>query len=98
LPPVLVVDDERNMRASIQDILDGEEYSAELAESAEQALEMLRLTGGNRFVDVQPTGQMIDLPYHGVLLTQHHPVTALHSNGGYQQLSMKFPRLGFHGQ
>lgn len=42
LPPVLVVDDERNMRASIQDILDGEEYSAELAESAEQALEMLR--------------------------------------------------------
>jgi DNA-binding NtrC family response regulator len=42
LPPVLVVDDERNMRASIQDILNGEEYSAELAESAEQALEMLR--------------------------------------------------------
>ena len=32
------------------------------------------------------------------ILTQHHPVTALHSNGGYQQLSMKFPHLGFYGQ
>jgi len=42
LPPVLVVDDEPNMRESIQDILSGEEYGAELAESAEQALELLR--------------------------------------------------------
>ena len=42
LPPVLVVDDEPNMRESIQDILVGEDYGAELAESAEQALELLR--------------------------------------------------------
>jgi DNA-binding NtrC family response regulator len=42
LPPVLVVDDEPNMRESIQDILLGEDYGAELAESAEQAMELLR--------------------------------------------------------
>ena len=42
LPPVLVVDDEPNMRLSIKDILSGEQYDAELAESAEEALELLR--------------------------------------------------------
>ncbi len=50
LPPVLVVDDEPNMRASIQDILSGEDYDAELAESAEQALELLRDDGHEFFM------------------------------------------------
>jgi len=50
LPPVLVVDDEPNMRASIQDILSGEDYEAELAESAERALELLREDGRGFFM------------------------------------------------
>jgi DNA-binding NtrC family response regulator len=41
LPPILVVDDEPNMRVTIRAILTGEEYRVDLAESAEQALEML---------------------------------------------------------
>ncbi|MSR66125.1 MAG: sigma-54-dependent Fis family transcriptional regulator [Pedosphaera sp.] len=41
LPPVLVVDDERNMRLSIHDILEEEDYRIVLAESAEQALKII---------------------------------------------------------
>ncbi|HXG48346.1 MAG TPA: response regulator, partial [Methylomirabilota bacterium] len=37
LPPVLVVDDEKNMRLSLQSILNGENYAVRMAESAEEA-------------------------------------------------------------
>ncbi|HXF10477.1 MAG TPA: sigma-54 dependent transcriptional regulator, partial [Desulfuromonadaceae bacterium] len=41
LPPVLVVDDEKNMRASLQTMLKDEGYAVRTIESAEQALELL---------------------------------------------------------
>src|SRR5215831_9149278 len=41
LPPVLVVDDEKNMRLSIETLLNDEGYSARLIESAEEALILL---------------------------------------------------------
>ena len=41
LPPVLVVDDEKNMRLSLQTMLRDEGYTTRLAESAESALELL---------------------------------------------------------
>jgi DNA-binding NtrC family response regulator len=42
LPPLLVVDDEKNMRLSLQTVLEGEKYEVRLAESAEAALRMLQ--------------------------------------------------------
>ena len=41
LPPVLVVDDEKNMRLSLQTVLKDEGYAARTVESAEEALELL---------------------------------------------------------
>jgi DNA-binding NtrC family response regulator len=41
LPPVLVVDDEKNMRLSLQTMLKDEGYASRLAESAESALDFL---------------------------------------------------------
>jgi DNA-binding NtrC family response regulator len=41
LPPVLVVDDEKNMRLSLQTVLKGEAYAARAVESAEEALTLL---------------------------------------------------------
>ena len=41
LPPVLVVDDERNMRLSLQTMLADEGYDARTVESAEEALNLL---------------------------------------------------------
>ncbi len=41
LPPVLVVDDEKNMRLSLQTVLKNEGYAARAVESAEAALELL---------------------------------------------------------
>jgi len=41
LPPVLVVDDEKNMRRSLQTMLGDEGYAVRTAESAEQALQLL---------------------------------------------------------
>jgi DNA-binding NtrC family response regulator len=41
LPSVLVVDDEKNMRRSLQTVLDDDGYAARAAESAEEALEFL---------------------------------------------------------
>jgi DNA-binding NtrC family response regulator len=41
LPPVLVVDDEKNMRLSLQTVLNGEDYAVRAVESAEEALELL---------------------------------------------------------
>ena len=41
LPPVLVLDDEKNMRLSLKSILDDEGYQVRLVESAEEALALL---------------------------------------------------------
>src|SRR5271154_1299679 len=41
LPPVLVVDDEKNMRLSLQTVLKDEGYAARAVESAEEALQVL---------------------------------------------------------
>jgi DNA-binding NtrC family response regulator len=41
LPPVLVVDDEKNMRVSLQTILGGEGYAVRAVESAEEGLNLL---------------------------------------------------------
>ena len=41
LPPVLVVDDERNMRRSLENVLSDEGYTARVSESAEEALGFL---------------------------------------------------------
>jgi DNA-binding NtrC family response regulator len=41
LPPVLVVDDEKNMRRSLQTMLGDEGYTVQAAESAEEALKLL---------------------------------------------------------
>jgi len=41
LPSVLVVDDEKNMRLSLQTVLGDEGYSVRLVESAEAGLELL---------------------------------------------------------
>jgi DNA-binding NtrC family response regulator len=41
LPPVLVVDDEKNMRLSLQTVLKDEDYAARAVESAEEALTLL---------------------------------------------------------
>jgi DNA-binding NtrC family response regulator len=41
LPPMLVVDDEKNMRLSLQTVLKDEGYVARAVESAEEALELL---------------------------------------------------------
>jgi DNA-binding NtrC family response regulator len=41
LPPVLVVDDEKNMRRSLESVLSDEGYAARVSESAEEALKLL---------------------------------------------------------
>src|SRR6266478_949827 len=41
LPPVLVVDDEKNMRLSLKTVLADEEYAVRAVESAEEALGLL---------------------------------------------------------
>ncbi len=41
LPPVLVVDDEKNMRLSLKNVLTDEQYAVRMVESAEEALTLL---------------------------------------------------------
>jgi len=48
LPPVLVVDDEKNMRRSLQTLLGDDGYEVRAAESAEKALDLL--AGGEFFM------------------------------------------------
>ena len=42
LPPLLLVDDERNMRVSLESVLRSQGYEVRLAESAETGLALLR--------------------------------------------------------
>ena len=41
LPPILMVDDEPNMRATVSELLMDDGYTVDVAESGEQAVEML---------------------------------------------------------
>ena len=41
VPPVLVVDDEKNMRASLKTVLSDEGYAVRLVESAEEGLVLM---------------------------------------------------------
>ena len=50
LTPILVVDDEPNMRETVSELLVDEDYMVDVAESAEQALEMLEAPGGAYFM------------------------------------------------
>ncbi len=50
LPPILVVDDEPNMRETVSQLLMDEGYLADTAESAEQALEMINELDGKYFM------------------------------------------------
>ena len=50
LPPVLVVDDEPNMRETIGELLMDGGFTVDVAESAEDALEMLGEPGSEYFV------------------------------------------------
>ena len=45
LPPILVVDDELNMRVTIRELLVDEGYEVDLAESGEEAIEKLSEVG-----------------------------------------------------
>ena len=42
LPPLLVVDDEKNMRVSLQTVLESESYAVRLADSAEAGLKLIQ--------------------------------------------------------
>lgn len=50
LPPVLVVDDEPNMRETVREMLSDDGFAVELAESAEDALEMMAAPGAKFFM------------------------------------------------
>ncbi|SVE08818.1 uncharacterized protein METZ01_LOCUS461672, partial [marine metagenome] len=45
VPSILIVDDEPNMRITVSQLLVDENYEVDLAESAEQAIEMLSESG-----------------------------------------------------
>ena len=55
LPPVLVVDDEKNMRRSLQTVLNDERYNVKAVESAEEALALL---GREEFLMVITDGRL----------------------------------------
>jgi CheY-like chemotaxis protein len=57
LPPVLVIDDEKNMRLSLKSILHGEGYDVQMVESAEEALAALERTGIPHGHHRRPPGQ-----------------------------------------
>ena len=50
LPPILMVDDEPNMRETVSQLLMDDDYMVDVAESAEQALEMLTVPGAAYFM------------------------------------------------
>ena len=50
LPPILMVDDEPNMRSTVSELLMDDGYTVDLAESGEQAVEMLNEPGNEYFM------------------------------------------------
>src|SRR5262245_25444816 len=72
LPPVLVVDDEKNMRLSLQTMLEDEGYAARTVESAEQGL---ALVGREPFFMVITDAHLNGMSGYDLLgrLRQSHP-------------------------
>jgi DNA-binding NtrC family response regulator len=66
LPPVLVVDDEKNMRLSLQTVLGDEGYGVKAVESAELALNMLER--GQQFFMAIVDGQLGGMSGYDLLL------------------------------
>ena len=50
LPPILMVDDEPNMRSTVSELLMDDGYTVDVAESGEQAVEMLNEPGNEYFM------------------------------------------------
>ena len=50
LPPILMVDDEPNMRETVSELLMDDGYTLDVAESGEQAVEMLSEPGNQYFM------------------------------------------------
>ena len=50
LPPILMVDDEPNMRSTVSELLMDDGYTVDVAESGEQAVEMLNESGNEYFM------------------------------------------------
>src|SRR5207247_11457482 len=72
LPPLLVVDDEKNMRLSLETILSDEGYQFRAAESAEDAL---RLLNQEQFFMVITDARLSGMSGYGFLgqMRQHWP-------------------------
>src|SRR6184192_1033427 len=70
LPPVLVVDDEKNMRLSLQTILADEGYSVRIVESAEEALSLLAQEDFFLVITVARLGGMSGYEFLGRAHTQ----------------------------
>jgi len=77
LPPVLVVDDEKNMRRSLQTMLADEGYLVRAAESAEQALEMLGHEAFFMVITDARLGGMSGYDFLGKIRTRWPDVPAL---------------------
>ena len=77
LPPVLVIDDEKNMRLSLQAMLGDEGYTARAVESAEEALSLLaREKFFMVLTDAQLTG-MSGYEFLGRIRTAHPEIPVL---------------------
>jgi DNA-binding NtrC family response regulator len=77
LPPVLVVDDEKNMRRSLQTLLGDEGYAVRTAESAEEALNLLAV--GEYFMVITDArlGGMTGYEFLGKIKSQWPEIPAL---------------------
>ena len=52
LPPILMVDDEPNMRATVSELLMDDGYTVDVAESGEHAVEMLTEPNSEYFMNI----------------------------------------------
>jgi len=77
LPPVLIVDDEKNMRRSLQTMLTDEGYSVRAAESAEEALTLLGQETFFMVITDARLGGMSGYELLGKIRTQWPDVAAL---------------------
>jgi DNA-binding NtrC family response regulator len=77
LPPVLIVDDEKNMRRSLQTMLADEGYAARAAESAEEALELLAHESFLMVITDARLGGMSGYELLGKIRTQRPDLPAL---------------------
>jgi DNA-binding NtrC family response regulator len=77
LPPVLVVDDEKNMRRSLQTMLGDEGYSVRAAESAEEALGLLACENFLMVITDARLGGMSGYDFLGKIRSQWPELPAL---------------------